>query len=364
MRFVNRPLLALALATLSSAAIPTRGDETVRRLVDQIARGDDVESAEATDRLIRRLVDPLADAIGSLDARPAAEQLRLRRAVSRIAAALRIRLFQADLPDVDRKLFDAFRAHYDELVWQLFDDSAEVRLAAVNQIPLERDGGSGVLIAARVNDEDETVAEAALSMALKLHDDVVARGLTRYVRDATTALRGGFFKPEQNDIAIGVARFVGKSIVALGEAQAAASVPDIAAAMNYLAASPYWPDRQIVAECALALGKIGDERASAALIPLLRDATVYRSLATESGKLITQTNGDAALLSLARLYRIAPEALGLTVLTRAENFAGFPDQAARDAAARAFKTWHDENAARPPEKRTAPTSRPAVSGGG
>src|SRR5262247_2664486 len=162
-------VIGLAFAHVATA----QEDGKLSELIERIAKGDEAESAEATERMIERIVAPLTDAIGSLDKRPASEVVRLREALGQLSAAMRIRLTRADLPEEDRRLFDQFARAYPDLMRQLFHDQVRVRAAAVQQIPLDPDTGAGVLIARRVDDEDENVAAAALDIAMKLRDKVV-----------------------------------------------------------------------------------------------------------------------------------------------------------------------------------------------
>lgn len=335
--------------------------ERLRPLIERIARGDEVESADATRQLTEQVVTPLADAIGSLEVRPAAEQVRIRQALARVSATLRLRLVRADLPEEDRRLLDEFSRSYDDLVLRLFDDNYRVRAEAVGQIPLEPGSGAGVLIAAKVNDEDEEVAVAALDAARKLRDAVVARGLARYVKGATEAIRSGFYRPSQQELAMTVALFVKDSIVALGEARAAESLPTVLEALQYFAGSPYWT-RSYVGEVAAALGKIGDERAAPELVGLLNDETFLRRRTTEEGRAIVQTVGDVALLSLLRIYGLEARSFGLRTLPDAEGFGGFTTSGEREAAYKAFRRWHDENASRPAGQRRPPASQPGAEG--
>lgn len=331
----------------------------LRPLIERIATGDEVEFADATRQLVEQVVAPLAEAIGSLEARPAAEQVRIRQALARVSATLRVRLLRADLPEEDRKLLDEFARSYDDLLLRLFDENYRVRAEAVGQIPLEPGSGAGVLICAKVNDEDEEVAVAALEAARKLRDGVVARGLMRYVRGATEAIRSGFYRPSQHELAMTVALFVKDAIVVLGEARATEGVPTILEALRYFAGTTYWAPGH-VGEVAAALGRIGDERAGAVLLRLLNDETFLRRRTGEDGRAIVQTVGDLALLSLLRIYQLPTGSFGLHTLPGAEDFAGFTSAEEREAARRIFRRWYEENAGRPAEERRPPALQPAV----
>jgi hypothetical protein len=336
---------ALATGTLCIPSAVHADDENARmkHLVEKIACGDEVEAAAASEQLIELVTGPLADAIGSLEARPAEEQVRLRNVMARLAGALRMRVFRADLPAEDRRLFDGFSAAYAELVQRLFDDNYRVRMAAVLQIPLEPDTGAGVLIAAKVNDEDEDVAKAALTVAAKLHDAAVARNLTRYVHDATATIAAGFYGPAQQDIARTVALLVWESIRIIGEAGCTESVPTLADALRFFGRSTYW-DHYQRSEAMRVLGRLEDARAAPLLLEFLDDATLLRVQTDREGQRVSETVGDVALLSLLRIYKLKPQDFGLRIASPQEDFGGYASEEARHEGHRAFRIWHQRHA--------------------
>ncbi|GAG18325.1 unnamed protein product, partial [marine sediment metagenome] len=229
--------------------------------------------------------------------------------------------------------------------------------AAVLQIPLEPNTGAGVLIAAKVNDEDEDVATAALEGAAKLHDAVVARNLTRYISDATATVAAGFYGPEQQDIARTVALFAWESIKIVADAGARESVPVLIDALRFFGRSRYW-DRHQRAEVLRVLGKLGDQRAAAVLLDFLNDGSPLRWKTTEKGQRLHHTVGDAALLSLLRLYNLQPETFGMLIPTSDKGFAGYADDQSRREGHRAFRIWHQQHRERQPTRAYLPTSRP------
>lgn len=349
--------VGVTLALFVSAAAPADDkDAELKRLVDKIARGDEVEAAAASERLIELVTAPLAEAIGSLDARPIEEQLRLRQALARLTGALRMRVFRIDLPPEDRQLFDGFRAAYPELTQRLFHDNYAVRMAAVLQIPLEPDTGAGVLVAGKVNDEDEDVAKAALKVAAKLHDAVVARGLTRYIRDATATIATGFYGPEQQDIARTVALFVWESIRIVSDAGASRSAPVVIDALRFFGRSGYW-DHYQRSEVLRALGKLGDRRAVPVLLDFLDDESRLRWRTTEKQQRVSESVGDVALLSLLRIYALKPADFGLLVADPDEDSAGYADDQSRREGHRAFRIWHQQHADPPAAPPPPPSTQ-------
>jgi len=351
--------LGLALALCAPAAV--RADDQnarLKRLVDRIARGDEVEAAAASEQLIELVTTPLTEAIGSLGARPIEEQVRVRRVLARLTGALQMRVCRIDLPPEDRELFDAFATAYPELVQRLFDGNYRVRKAAVHQIPLEADTGAGVLIAAKVNDEDDDVASAALEMAAKLHDAVVARNLTRYIADATATVRSGYYGPEAQDLARTVALIVFESIRVVADAGASQSAPEIIEALRFFGRSKYW-DQYQRSQAIGALGTLGDERAAPVLLDFLDDRSPLGTHQTEQGKRVSGTVGDVALLSLLRIYRLSPEDFGMLVPAAQQHFAGYADEQARRDGHRAFRIWHQHHAGKAATHSDQPTSRRA-----
>lgn len=339
---------------LGLSAIAHADDDQARlkRLVDKIARGDEVEAAAAGEQLIELITAPLAEAVGSLEARPIEEQVRLRRALARVTGALRMRLFRIDLSPEDRKLFDTFATAYPELVERLFDGNFLVRKAAVQQIPLEPNTGAGVLIAAKVNDEDGDVAAAALEMAAELHDPVVARALTRYIRDATTTVKSGFYGPHEQDLARVVAIIVAKSIPVVAEARSLESVPAVIDALRFFGRSKYW-DQTHRSQALRTLGKLGDRQAARVLLEYLDDPARLRWQTAAEGQRFVETVGDVALLSLLHIYKLPPEDFGLHVSAEDKSFVGYSIDETRREGHRAFRIWHQQHA-----KPTPSTSQP------
>jgi hypothetical protein len=354
-RVVTGALLAAALC-LPTLVRADDEDAQLKRLVERIARGDEVEAAAASDELIQLVTGPLASAIGTMADRPVAEQVRLRRVMARLTGALRVRVFQIDLAQEDRKLFDAFAADYPELVARLFDGDWRVRKAAVHQIPLEPNTGAGLLVAAKVDDEDDDVAAAALEMAAELHDDVVIRRLTGYIRDATDTVRSGFYGPRDQDLAFTVALIVFRATTIVAKAQSPESAPVLIDAVRFFSRSRYWGHHQR-SEALRSLGRLGDVRAVPVLLDFLDDASPLRWQSREDRKRLTETVGDVALLGLLRIYKLNPGDFGLCLLPSEADFAGYPDDQARREGHRAFRIWHQKHAKDAAQPRP-PTSKP------
>lgn len=351
-------LCAAWLTALSTPAAQAQQDPELQRLVEKITRGDEAEARGAAERLIERVIGPVAQALGSVESRPAEEQTRVRDVLARLSAALRVRLFRADLGPPERKLYDDFAAQYPELVEQLFHDDYRKRLGAVRRIPLEPGTGAGVLVVGKVNDSDGDVASAALEAAAALHDEVVIRGLTRYVHDVTVAVKSGYFGPGEEEAAIVIGMFVDRSIRILGEARARESVPVILEALSHFGET-YPSDFFDVAQVAIALAKIGDERAAPALLEFIDRKRPYRFHFAGPDSKAVQTIGDAVLLSLLRIYEIQPETLGFLVAKPPSSFAGFVDDKFREVARHTFRKWYQQNADKPRSERRPPTTQPA-----
>src|SRR5262249_15785330 len=88
-----RLLPALTIAASLLVSIPARGqddgdEKKLKRLIDRIAAGDEMDAADASDQLVEAIYGPLMKAIGSLERVPGTgkersipEQLRLRKAI-------------------------------------------------------------------------------------------------------------------------------------------------------------------------------------------------------------------------------------------------------------------------------------------
>ena len=103
-------VLLSAIAVVASAAgpasVPPSTQPALSHLADQIARGTPDEAAAAADEFVRQIVEPVAAVLKNLEQRSPAEQRRVLQALQRVHAALRIRLYQANLPPEDAQLFD------------------------------------------------------------------------------------------------------------------------------------------------------------------------------------------------------------------------------------------------------------------
>lgn len=342
---------------LLPAAVGQDADD-LRPLVERIARGDEDEAVEATEALLARITGPLEKALAGIETRPPAEQRRLLAAVGRVLANIRVRLYRGTLPPAEQTLLDEFVRRDSRLVEQLFDDDPRRRLVALHRIPLDPNSGAGVLVVAKVHDWSAEVADAALDVAQLLKDEVVARGLTRYVAEAAEAVGAGQFGADEQDTVLVMADFVRRAIRVIGEAGGRDSVPAIVAALKTFGHPPYHKLFG-VAEALLALGKVGDEEVAEVLLAFVNERDVHAVRGVARGELLQQTVGDAALLGLARIYGLSPEALGFEV-DAASDLAGFTTGERRAAAVRAFRSWHSHNASRPAAERTPLTTRPAV----
>jgi hypothetical protein len=352
-------LMGLVLAACNTAPAVWQEQQKLTEIVERIAKGDDPESADATERLIERVVAPLTDAIGSLEKRPAAEVVRLRAALGQLSAALRITLARADLPEEDRKLFDQFAKAYPDLLRQLFHDQVRMRAAAVQQIPLDPDSGAGVLITRRVDDEDETVAVAALDVAMKLRDKVVARNLNRWVKDVIATLRSGHYGPADSEVKMALAIFSQRAMRVIMAARYTEAYPDLLEAFRYFAspgAERWYPDA--IAEVAMSFGELGDERAIPLLTALLDDPRLAELRSPGAGSPVAQTVGDGAFLALLRLLGFEPSKFGMTQTPGESGIAGFTDDGTRQAARQHLRQWMAENLSKPREQRVAPGPLP------
>lgn len=349
-----------ALAQAGPLAAQTAAESDLKRLVDRIAKGDDVQSADAADALISRLVGPLSEAMEGIEQRPLSEQLRLLEALNRVTAQLRLRLQRAELSPGDRALFDGFLERQPELVERLFHDDPGERLAALGLTPRDAEAGAGVLITAKLFDWDIEIVHEALRAARQMNrDPVTVRGLTRFITQSLQWLNSSELGPGSEPIQLVLGQYVQSAVGILADAGAVESVPLMLQSLREVGRNPQreWLD---LGEFAEALGRVGSEEAGPALLDWIEDERRRRVSAIGPGKMITQTVGDAALLALAQIYKLDPAGLGF-IKSPDDTLRGFVDEAERREARRRLRSWMQQNAAKPAAERTAlsaPASQP------
>jgi HEAT repeat protein len=195
-----------------------------------------------------------------------------------------------------------------------------------------------------------------LEMAAALHDPVVARALTRYIRDATATVESGFYGAHQQELALVVGLIVAKSTLVVADAQTTESVPVLVDALRFFGRSRYW-DSYHRSLAIRALGKLGDKRAAAVLLDFLDDPARLRWRTISDDKKATETVGDLALLGLLRMYELPPEDFGLHVLADEETFAGYATDEARREGHRAFRIWYEQHAPQFPASQPSQPDR-------
>lgn len=359
-RLIRTACAAILFASGAHAQTePDARQRRLERLIERIAAGDEVESADAADALLREVVDPLAAALGSLESRPLAEQIRITEALRAVHAELRVRLMRADLPPEDRELFDAFRARYPQLVRRLYDDDAYYRLQALQRLPLEPGTGASVLIAEKVADADEEVVDAALRLAAQLRDDVVARGLTRFIRRVMDLVDADYFQPPLEEVELVLGLYTQRCITVLGAAHAKSAVPEILRAVRHFGRK-YQRNLWDIGEACLALGEIGDARAAPLLLEIRADGSVRRAVNVGPGQMISQTHGDAALLALLRIYELDPSDYRFRSPPNMPELLGFIDDADRTAAHTRFTRWFAEHESGDSHASSQPTQSQAA----
>lgn len=344
---------------LSLPALAQKSDPAeLRRLIDEIAKGDTEDAHDASDRLIENVLGPLTNAIGSLEKRPPVEQLRIQKALSRLMARLKIRLARADLSEADRPLYDKFVADEPDLIEKLFDDDADVRQDAVRRIPLEPNSGSGVLLAIKIGDPDSNVAGIAIEAAERLRDDVLLRGLRHFISEATIAAKSGIFGANQGNYILTLEDRVRKCIKIIGDSKYSEALPELLETRRVLWRRELRNVYQIPVLFD-ALARIGDERAVEPLLEFVTEPELYLTQHITGNRQAQQTVGDTALLAIIRIYKQKPEDFGFYVDAPPSTFVGFIENSDRDAAQRAFAIWRRENGDKPPAERKPPTTQPA-----
>ena len=347
-------LLAICASVGPLPLAAAQSDEAkLKVLLEQAIRGDAVESADAMQRIADLVTGPLGKALGGIDYENLTlpQAVRLKTALEMVSGTLRARIFRATLPSDDRELFDRFVKAYPELTNRLFNDSEVVRLAALEQIPLDPGTGAGIMIAARVDDQTETVAMAALDLAEKFKDPVLARRLAFIVRDYTAAIRGGYFDASQEPLAATVAIFVRRATQILVQGGYVEHIGTIGDALSYMGRSRLW-EKMDVAELLRASGKMHDARLAPALVALLDDSGGIERRFPGPAVTITQTLGDAALIGLVELFKLKAEEFGL-VADETKSFLGYTDEKSRIDGRRAFRAWYAANGPKTTDSRPA-----------
>lgn len=364
---MRRWILFIAFAPLVPLAA-AQDDAKLRALVERIASGDAADSEEAVDELVSRTLDPLMKSIGTLDNRPSVEAKRLQYAINQINVALRMRVARIDLPDVDKKLFDVFVEKYPLVAKRLFDDNARVRLAAVQQVPLDPNTGSGLMLALRTEDDDTSVYETALAIIGKLRDTVSARALTRSLANMTKSLESQTETELDTDLELreGVGVIAQRAILEITKAKYKEGLPAIVDAVRYLAVPKRgrWFEH-LVPPVLIGLADFNDEQVVPLLVALLDDPRPGEIRSPGVGTIVAQTVGDAAFLSLLKLYGLEPAKFGMVTTEGEHGITGFSDDGSRQAARGHFRKWMSENASKPREQRAAlppmtQTSKPAA----
>ncbi|MCA9244201.1 MAG: hypothetical protein KDA32_09615 [Phycisphaerales bacterium] len=329
------------------------------RVIERIVTGSDAESKAATEKLIREAIDPVVAAIGSTADRPIEEQLRLRAAIGRMHAALRIGLYRANLPPEDAALFDDFCRVYPDLTYELFDISFQVRMAALRRVPLEARTGAGLMMAARVDDEDEDVASEAVALALKLADPVVARALSRYLKDVIDTMKAGVYGPGDQDIAMTLALLAHQCVRVIGKSREKEHTPLLLEAISYFVGAGLW-NAMPLDEALGAVGQLRDPRAAQLLANYAFSNRFVRMRRLSEEASATQTLGDVAMYGVILALDGDPAVFGFEPTTLADGFPAFPNDSAREAARLKFRQWLAEKGISPGDN---PVPEPTAPGG-
>lgn len=332
--------------------------ERLREAVQAVARSG---SAEAQDRLIEAWVAPLAESLNAYSNAAREERVRLAVGMQRVTAHLRLRLFRAQLEPADQARLDQILARERPLLEALFHDDDRVRLAALDRIPLEPDTAAGLLIVAKLNDDSLDVIERALAKARALHDASVLRGLRRFTRAALDELPYASAKLEEIEFAIVLGTYLENAAAVLAEFGTADDAPLITEVIEAISTPSFRPFLQSLNPILDSLGRIGDERVAPTLLTYLGDETLQTLARLPNGSTVSRSTGDAALLALARIYGIPPEALGFVSADPKDLAKGFTDGDRRARAHLAFRKWFDENGRLPRDQR-APLA-PIAEGG-
>lgn len=346
MRIACRLLAALATITVAGGPLVAQTeDPKLKVLIEQILKGDEVESKEATSRLADQATAALGTSLGAIEYEKLTMQqaIRLKAALEALASKLRARTFRATLPTPDRELFDRFERDYPDLTVRLFHDSEIIRRAALEQIPLDPGTGAGIMISARIDDSTEGVMGAAIELARKFKDPVLARRIAFILRDYTGAIRQGYYDAGQEDLARTIAIFIGEMIKVLVTNNAIEHAAAIADVTAFFSRSKLW-DEQETAEVIRALGVWNDPGITALLLGLVDDPRLADFRVPGPAQKISQTVGDAAFLALLQINKLKPEDYGF-ITDSERGLVGFPDDKSRIDARRSFRAWLEKSRA-------------------
>lgn len=340
-------ILACALACVAGTAMaeePAGDPNEVARLhalIERIAEDRD-PAGEAADEVVERIVRPLAAATAPLAERPIEQQMRVQRALGRVHGALRAAIYRIDLPEADRKLFDAVAQRYPSLIDDLFAEEPTRRLAALERIPLDPNSAAGVLIAAKMGDGNLDVIDAAFDKAAALGDAVMARNTARLVREWTALLDSDV--PEADDTAyqIVIGNMIVRAAELLAEMDAGGHAAAVREALVVLSRPELRTDTIPLSALILAVGRLGDRAAVPLLEQLLTDQTPTLNTRPVKGRIVHQTIGDAAFLALLDVYDLSPADFGV-VGGETPAKAVFTDAEARRAAHRKLEAWQAEH---------------------
>lgn len=343
-----RSAIALLLAAIPLLAADLKQAE-LERLVQEIANTSD---ATAADALIDAYVTPLQKALATINDRPYEEQLRVAEALSRVTAHLRMRLTRQELAAEDQARFDRIAKREPRLLEELFHDHDDVRMAALQRIPLEKNTMAGVLIAAKLRDWNAEIAALALDQAIKLQDDSVVRGARTFARDALELINqgggGGLSDPY---VAVAYASFLDKAALILARNGAEEDVPLLNTIIGKLNKQPV---RRYALELRDTIDAIGAMKSAAlaeVLVPLLNERDLQRLPSLENGASVTRTSGDGALVALLKIYELDPAALGMVRRDTQQTKWGFTSDEERTKAHLLFRAWYRDNAERDPADR-------------
>jgi hypothetical protein len=354
-------LAAIALAAVAGAALAqapasalNSSDEdyrsSLRAAIEKIGAS---ETDVAGDALIDLWVTPLAEELNRIESGPREARIRVARAMQRGLCALRFQLAKAKFDEADRARLDRIYVRERRLVEELFHDDDRVRMAALERIPLEPDTPAGLLLAAKLFDDNAEVMDRALARATELHDASVLRGVRRLCDEVLIELQTPPADSDEVVAAIVLGTFLERGAMILathGDAQDAALVTRV---LDRIGGRAFRPYLQHLPEILDGMGRIGDEACVPTLMTFLDDGTVRLLPRLGEDKPVMRTAGDAALLAVIRIYGLKPAAFGFVSSKADAVEQGFLNAEDRSRAHLAFRKWYEENANKPKDQRAA-----------
>jgi hypothetical protein len=344
-------VISTLLADEQARPEPSQRPST-EQLVQAILDGKD-RDGELAFEVVDRTLGPLLSAIDHADPQTFAQLRELDRLTTLYLTQLRLRLIRMGMPDADRRLLDDWVDLNPEQAARLLAAPLDARLDALNELPLTPGSVTGVLLVALTEDHELEIANQAFKHAAKLHDEVVARNMTRQLAKWLNRAEDESYRPDELPYRLLFLQFANQAAEILRQCEWTGSAEVLRRGLKLQMESRLPAGYDLIWNYVLALGAVRDQAAVPMLLELLGKQRVHwqRNL-PEHGGLLVQSVGDAALISLLRIYELDPAGTEITERDVGDwSTGGFLKRKQALRVAKAFEAWHKANADLPPEQR-------------